>query len=133
MLETDWLKMIKNKDMPSTSNIPRAINAWSREALTVEKGARLLLLGDDSTGQGRRLYVSLRRQMQGKGLRVVDISPRGRTQGRDLFAPGPDRQVDLFIHRPLTRIHLTSREYWHLIYDGQDWRLSQSYPMAPEQ
>ncbi|MBW2261258.1 MAG: sigma 54-interacting transcriptional regulator [Deltaproteobacteria bacterium] len=51
----------------------------------MEKGARLLLLGDDSTGQGRRLYVSLRRQMQGKGLRVVDISPRGRTDGRDVF------------------------------------------------
>ncbi len=96
--------MIKNKSMPSTSNIPRAISAWSREALTVEKGARLLLLGDDSTGQGRRLYISLRRQMQGKGLRVVDVSPRGKGHSRGLFGlnqvqPPPAEELDFQGHR----------------------------------
>lgn len=52
-------------------------------------------------------------------------------QGRDLFAPGSDAKVDVFIHLPLKRIYRTEREYWHLIFDGAKWRMDENYPQAP--
>lgn len=52
-------------------------------------------------------------------------------QGRDLFQPGSDPRVDVFIHFPLKRIYQTKREYWHLIYDGAKWRLDENYPRPP--
>lgn len=53
-------------------------------------------------------------------------------QGRDLFAPGNDPEVNLIIHIPLKRIHQTDRKYWHLMYDGVNWRMNQRYPLPPE-
>jgi DNA-binding NtrC family response regulator/tetratricopeptide (TPR) repeat protein len=88
--------MIHDAGMTDMSEIPRAIRSWSREALGVEKGARLLLLSNDPDGRGRRLYRTLKRQMRGQGLRVLDVAAHGSSQGHAIFglAAGDEAAAD---------------------------------------
>jgi transcriptional regulator with GAF, ATPase, and Fis domain len=96
--------MIENKGMASSSHIPRAITAWSREALGVEKGARLLLLSDDASGKGRELYATLRKHLQGMGLRVVDLAEHNGADNHAIFglrhdSDALDEECDFHDHR----------------------------------
>ncbi len=70
----------------STQTLPVEIADWSKEALELTAGARLLLLGDDSRGKGRELFRTLNRRMTGRGLKVLNIDGAGAIPAVELLS-----------------------------------------------
>jgi DNA-binding NtrC family response regulator/predicted negative regulator of RcsB-dependent stress response len=99
--------------MTPSTQIPVPIAEWSREALEIEAGARLLLIGDDPLGQGRAVFRSLYRRMKARGLRVHTVglastqARGGKVHAGDLFERA---HMALFAERQRERLVDTLRE-----------------------